>query len=134
MIQRTPLIPGEKLPRAVIIVAKSGPEPAIESELKSRGITVQWARSIKATSGLLNSAPIGTLVITELALSDSNWRDLIERVRCTGKFIPVVLLSPTRTADLWWDALEFGVEDILQAPLSASVLCEFLVRQFTTEK
>jgi len=115
-------------------LAESEPEPSIEKELKERGITAQWARDITVASGLLDSALNGTRVITELTLRDGNWRDLIERVRCTGKFIPVVLLSPTRTADLWWDALEFGVEDILQAPLSASVLCEFLVRQFTTEK
>jgi DNA-binding NtrC family response regulator len=120
------LIPGEKPARAVIIVAKSGPKPIIENELKARGITVQWARSIKAASRLLGSAHKGTLVITELALRDGNWRDLVERVRVIGKFNPVVLLSSTRTAELWWDALECGVEDILQAPMSTSQLCKYL--------
>jgi DNA-binding NtrC family response regulator len=128
------LTPSEQTVRAVIIVAEREPEPGIEKELKERGITVQWARDIRVASGLLDSALNGTRVITELTLRDGNWRDLIERVRCTGKFIPVVLLSPTRTADLWWDALECGVEEILQAPLSASVLCEYLLRQLTTEK
>jgi DNA-binding NtrC family response regulator len=122
------LIPREQRTRAVIIVAESGPKPGIENELKARGIAVQWARSIKAASGLLDSALNGTLVITELALRDGNWRDLVERVRGIGKFIPVVLLSSTRTAELWWDALECGVEDILQAPLSASLLCEYIKR------
>ena len=128
------MIPGEQLPRAVLIVAKSGPEPSIEKELKARGITVRWARSIKAASGLLDSALNGTLVITELALRDGNWRDLVERVRSIGKFIPVVLLSSTRTAELWWDALECGVEDILQAPLSTSQLCKYLARHFKAER
>jgi DNA-binding NtrC family response regulator len=128
------LRPGKKLPRAVIIVAKSGPEPSIEKELKPRGVTVRWAGSIKAASGLLESAHSGTLVITELALRDGNWRDLVERVRNIRKFIPIVLLSPTRTAELWWDALECGVEDILQAPLSASLLCEYVVKKSTKTK
>jgi DNA-binding NtrC family response regulator len=122
------LMPCEPSARAVIIVAKSGPRPGIENELRVRGITVQWARSIKAASGLLDGAANGTLVITELALRDGNWRDLVERVRHARKFIPVVLLSPTRSAKLWWDALECGVEDILQAPLSASLLCEYIKR------
>ena len=113
-------------------MAKSGPEPSIENELRSRGITVQWARNIKAASGLLESAPSGTLVITELAFSDGNWRDLVERVRHVGAVIPVILLSSTRTADLWWDALECGVEDILQAPLSAALLCECVLKNLTT--
>jgi DNA-binding NtrC family response regulator len=128
------LRPGKKLPRAVIIVAKSGPEPSIEKELKPRGITVRWARSIKGASCLLESAHSGTLVITELAVRDGNWRDLVERVRNIRKFIPIVLLSPTRTAELWWDALECGVEDILQAPLSACSLCDYVVKNLIKEK
>jgi DNA-binding NtrC family response regulator len=123
--------PGEQLPRAVLIVAKSGPQSGIEKELRARGIAVQCARSIKAASGLLQSAHSGTLVITELALKDGNWRDLVERVRSIGKFIPVVLLSSTRTAELWWDALECGVEDILQAPLSTS---KYLAKHFKAER
>jgi DNA-binding NtrC family response regulator len=128
------LVLTERPVRALIIVAESEPEPAIENELTTRGITVQWAPSINAASGLLQSTLNGTLVITELSLRDGNWRDLVERVRCMGNFVPVVLLSSTRTAELWWDALEYGVEDILQAPLSASLLCEYLARQLTTEK
>jgi DNA-binding NtrC family response regulator len=124
----------EPPPKAVIIVADSAPEFGVENELKARGIAVRWARSIKAASGLLDSAPNGTFVITELAFRDGNWRDLIERLRCIDKFIPVVLLSSTRTAELWWDALECGVRDILQAPLSASLLCDYLGKQFTAEK
>jgi DNA-binding NtrC family response regulator len=127
-------MPEEQPAKAVIIFAKGGPEPGIEDKLKVHGISVRWARSIKAASGLLDLAPDGTLVFTELALSDGNWRDLVDRLRCTGKFIPVVLLSSTRTADLWWDALECGVEDILQAPLSASLLCEYLGKRLTIEK
>ena len=115
-------------------MAESGPKPGIENELKARGIAVQWARSINAACGLLESAHSGTLVITELALTDGNWRDLIERVRGLGKFIPVVLLSSTRTAELWWDALECGVEDILQTPISTAQLYEYLAKHFKTKK
>ena len=128
------MIPSKKLQRVVIIVAKSGPQPSIEKELKARGITARWARSIKAASGLLDSALNATVVITELTLSDGNWRDLVERVRGIGKFIPVVLLSSARTAELWWDALECGVEDIVQAPISTSQLCKYLAKHFKTEK
>ena len=110
-------------------MAESEPEPSIEKELKERGITAQWARDITVASGLLDSALNGTRVIAELTLRDGNWRDLVERVRVTGKFIPVVLLSSARTAELWWDALDCGVEDILQAPLSASRLREYLVER-----
>jgi DNA-binding NtrC family response regulator len=73
---------------------------------------------------LLDSGLDRTIVITDLALRDGNWTDLVEAVRCRS--IPVLLVSSTSTAELWWDALECGVEDILPAPLSASRLCEYL--------
>ena len=107
------------------------PEAAIEQEMEARGVRVQWARSIRTAAGLLNPRLERTVVITELALVDGNWRDLIERVRCDGRLIPIVLLASASTADLWWDALDCGVEDILIAPLSASRLCEFLGTRFT---
>jgi DNA-binding NtrC family response regulator len=98
----------------------------IENEMEARGIRVRWAPSITAAAALLDSAPNGAVVITELALQDGNWRDLVERLRRIGKPIRVALVSPTRTSELWWDALECGVEDILLAPLSAHRICEYL--------
>ena len=99
-------------------MGKSGPQPGIEIELRARGIRAVgtqhqggfWVAGIGAQR---DPCRYGTRA------PDGNWRDLVERVRGIGKFIPVVLLSSTRTAELWWDALECGVGDILQAPLSA---------------
>lgn len=108
------------------MVSTKRPESCIEKEMEARGIGVRWAHSIKAASALLDSALNGTIVIAELELTDGNWRDLVEAVRCTGKSIPVALVSPTSTAELWWDALECGVEDILLAPLSVSHICQYL--------
>jgi DNA-binding NtrC family response regulator len=120
------LIHAEQPAKTVILVSAKEPEPDIENEMEARGIRVRWARTIKAAAGLLNPALDRTIVITDLALRDGNWRDLIERVRCIDRSIPVLLVSSTSTAELWWDALECGVEDILPAPLSASRLCEYL--------
>jgi DNA-binding NtrC family response regulator len=93
---------------------------------EARGLRVLWAHSIKAATALLNAAPDETVVVTELAARDGNWRDLVEEVRRIGKCIPVALVSPISTSELWWDAFECGVEEILPAPLSASRLCEYL--------
>lgn len=101
-------------------------EPGIEKEVVARSIRVQWVHSIKAAIALLDSAPIETVVITELALRDGNWRDLIEELRRLGKPNPVALVSPASTSELWWDALECGVEDILPAPLTVNRIREYL--------
>jgi DNA-binding NtrC family response regulator len=100
--------------------------------MEGRGIRVLWAQTIRQAAALLNPVVNRTVVVTELALKDGNWRDLLETVRYSS--IPVLLVSSTSTAELWWDALDCGVEDILEAPLSTSRLAEYLEKQVTTKK
>ena len=114
----------------VIVVSSRSPEATVVQDIKAHGLVMHWAPSIEATAGLLNSARKKTVIVTELALTDGNWRDLVERVRCNGILIPIVLLTPASTAELWWDALECCVDEILPAPLKASRLCQFLETHF----
>jgi DNA-binding response OmpR family regulator len=115
----------------VIFVSIKSPEPTITRDIEARGLVMHWARSIEAAVGLLSSSQSKeTVVVTELALVDGNWRDLVERVRCGGILVPIVLLTPASTAELWWDALECCVDEILTAPLQASRLCQFLETYF----
>jgi DNA-binding NtrC family response regulator len=116
--------------RTVIVVRA---EPDIEMEAEAHGMRVRWVHSIKAATALLNAAPDETVVFTELALRDGNWRDLVEEVRRLGKSIPVALVSPTSTPELWWDALECGVADILPAPITVSRIQEYLASSSDSE-
>ena len=109
-----------------MFVSGRKPEAMIEQDLQQRGLKVEWANSIKAAKDLLVSASERTAIVADLALADGNWTDLVEQVRCISSSIPIVLVSSTSTAELWWDALDSHVEDILLAPLSASRLCEIL--------
>ena len=118
--------------KTVVIVGATRPEPSVEKELEARGICMRWARTIKEAAALLKPPLNRTVVISDIALKDGNWRDLLESVRRSS--IPVLLLSPTSTAELWWDALDCGVEDILAAPLSASRLSEYVEKQFRKQK
>src|ERR1700761_3508035 len=115
----------------VIFVSTRSPEARVGQDIEARGLVMQWARSIEAAVGLLKSAPESIAIFTELGLADGNWRDLVERVRCSGILVPIVLVTSSSTAELWWDALECGVNDILPAPLTASRLCQFLDTHFT---
>ena len=112
----------EQTTRQVIVVCA---EPGVEKEVVAPSIRVQWVHSIEAAIALLDSAPGETVVITELALRDGNWRDLIEELRRLGQPVPVALVSPASTSELWWDALECGVEDILPAPLTITRIREY---------
>jgi len=115
----------------VIFVSIRDPEPALLTDLEAYGLVMHWAHSIAAALDLLKSMPNETVIVTELALTDGNWRDLVERVRCHGILTPIVLMTPASTAELWWDALECCVDEILPAPLQPSRLRQFLDTHFS---
>jgi len=112
----------------VIFASARKPEATIEQDLQRRGLKVEWANTIQAAQDLLVPAPERTAIVADLALADGIWTDLVKHVRSISDSIPIVLVSDTSTAELWWDALDCDVEDILFAPLSASGLCEILAR------
>ena len=112
--------------KTIMFVSGRKPEAIIEQDLQRRGLKVEWANSIKAAKDLLASASERMAIVADLALAEGNWTDLVEQVRCISGSIPIVLVSSTSTAELWWEALDYDVEDILLAPLSASRLCEIL--------
>lgn len=113
----------------VIFVSNRSPEATVAKEIESHGLAMQWACSIRAAVGLLNAAREKTVIVSELAMADGNWRDLVERVRCLGIPTPMMLVTSTITAELWWDALECGIDNILPGYLVVSRLCQLLETQ-----
>jgi len=116
----------------VIFVSNRSPEATVAQDIEAHGLVMQWARSIRAAVDLLNSAREKTVIVTELALADGNWRDLVERVRCIDISIPIVLVTSSSTAELWWDALECGIADIMPGHRLVSRLCQLLETQFAS--
>jgi hypothetical protein len=116
----------------VIFVSNRSPEATVAQDIEVHGLVMQWASSIRAAVDWLNSKREKTVIVTELALADGNWRDLVERVRCTDISIPIVLVTSSSTAELWWDALECGIADILPGHRLASRLCQLLETQFAS--
>ena len=110
----------------IMFVSGRKPEAIIEQDLQRRGLKVEWANSVKAARDLLGSASERKAIVADLALADGNWKDLVDQVRRISSSIRIVLVSSTSTAELWWNALDCDVEDILLAPLSASRLCGVL--------
>ncbi|MBV8827849.1 MAG: hypothetical protein JO108_01325 [Acidobacteriaceae bacterium] len=105
----------EEPAKAVIVVSAKQPEAHMQEEMGAHGINMRWGQTIKGATGLLKAPLDGTILITELMLQDGTWKELLRRVRRIDRYIPVLLVSSTSTAELWWDALECGVEDIILA-------------------
>ena len=110
----------------VIYVSSRSPEATVARDIEARGLVMNWACSIRAAVDLLNSTREKTVIVTQLALPDGNWRDLVEWVRCPEIPTAMVLVTSAITAELWWDALECGIDDILSGHLIASRLCQLL--------
>lgn len=110
----------------MIFVSSTSPEATVTRDIEAHGLEMQWAPSIRAAVDLLNSTREKTVIVTQLALPDGNWRDLVARVGCLAIPIPMVLVTSAITAELWWDALECGIDDILPGDLIASRLCKLL--------
>src|ERR1700722_14914363 len=113
----------------VIFVFNRSPESAVALDIEAQGLVMHWAGNIRAAVDLLNSAREKTVIVTELALADGNWRDLVERMRGIDIGVPIVRATSSRTAELWWDALECGIDDILRGHLVVSRLCQLLETQ-----
>ena len=113
----------------VILVSNRSPEATVAQDIEAHGLVMQWARDIGVAVDLLNSAREKTVIVTELALADGNWRDLVQRVKCIDISTPIVLVTSSSTAELWWDALECGIADILPGYLMASRLCQLVETQ-----
>src|SRR5579883_2182099 len=96
----------------VVWLSTRNPETDAVREMEAQGLCVHWARSICAAIEWLRAAHQKLVIVTELALPDGNWRDLVERVRCLDVYCPILLLANCSTAELWWDALECGIDDI----------------------
>jgi CheY-like chemotaxis protein len=96
----------------VIFVSTTSPDATVAQDIEAYGPEMQWASSIRAAVDLLNSTREKTVIVTQLALPDGNWRDLVEWVRCPEIPTPMVLVTSAITAELWWDALECGIDDI----------------------
>jgi DNA-binding NtrC family response regulator len=106
----------------IIFVSSESPEATVTPDVETPGLVLHWAPTITAALTLLPTAADRTVVVTELSFQDGDWRDLVELMRSQGFFLPVVLVTPTSSAGLWWDALDCCIEEILPVPLKASRL------------
>ena len=81
----------------VIFVSNRSPEATVLQDIEAHGLVMRWVRSIRAAVDLLNSACEKTVIVTELALADGNWRDLVERMRGIDICVPIVLATSSST-------------------------------------
>jgi DNA-binding NtrC family response regulator len=99
------------------IVATQGRDGAeIHTQLKGLGLAVEQACCLHRVSQALAVSDQPAVVISQLALPDGNWRDMLQLVSNCGTASGVVLCAESLTNELWWDAEELGVLDVITRP------------------
>jgi DNA-binding NtrC family response regulator len=88
----------------------------IETAIRDLGYLPKRVSRVGEVGAALAGSANVAAVVTELALLDGNWRDLVECVKAQDADLPVVLCTGVTTVELWWDALECGVAEILVPP------------------
>src|ERR1700722_11837435 len=61
----------------VIFVSSGSPEATVAQDVAAHGLVLRWAHTIRAAVDLLNLTREKAVIVTELALADGNWRDLV---------------------------------------------------------
>lgn len=105
-----------------MVSGSGGSEASLEKALRETGNCVRRTDSVAGAAALVE--PCTEAVFTGIALRDGNWRDLVEQVRLRAPSVPVILCCAATdgTAELWWDALECNILDIVSPPYSAQTL------------
>ena len=83
--------------------------------LRDLPLTLDFAGSVQDARGHLHQNEY-QVVVTEAALSDGQWLDVLHLVRGCPHDPQVILASPHGDGRLWSEALNLGVYDLLAQP------------------
>jgi len=87
----------------------------IQNALRPTGLRTVRVSDLNGLRASLAAGLELRLVLTQISLSDGNWRDVVRIVRRVDRAIRVILYAPAPTTELWMDALDSGVYDLVSA-------------------
>ena len=100
---------------AVLIMAQERRLPLLEA-LESCGIDVLLVCNCNEGRWMLEIQPQVQVVLTDAALPDGDWREVLQIVTQAGINTEVVVCSRLGDHKLWIDVLEQGAYDVLVEP------------------
>jgi DNA-binding NtrC family response regulator len=103
--------------RSRILFLSGHPEDACEISqmLRELPLTLEHTASLQQARVKLRQANFD-LVLTEAALPDGSWLDVLHLVRDCPQSLEVVITDPHADARLWSEALNRGAYDLLAQP------------------
>ena len=104
------------------IPASQGPTP-LQRVLASLNVEILRVVTCQQARQLLRTCPPIDLVITDVSLSDGNWRDVLREVVEARIDVNMLLTTASPDAPIWSEALWRGVYDILVEPYGEQEVC-----------
>lgn len=108
-----------KTPRSVLVVHN---EPhafrGLEELLHEQEIRTARAHQCAEARRLIKEAEPIDLVLTDAALPDGTWRDVIGMVRAAARDTPVIVMSRVVNMKLYLDTQDAGAADFIVPPLT----------------
>ncbi len=108
-----------KTPSSVLLVHNE-PEAfrGIEEILKGQEIRTHHSRQCSDARRFLRDAEPVDLVLTDVAVPDGTWKDVMRLVRGRSESIPVIVMSRVVSMRLYLDTQDGGAADFIVPPMA----------------
>jgi DNA-binding response OmpR family regulator len=90
----------------------------LEDMLREQEIGTRHAHQCAAALRMLKEADPVDLVLTDVALADGTWKDVIRLVRKLAKNTPVIVMSRVVSMQLYLDTQDAGAADFIVPPMA----------------
>jgi DNA-binding NtrC family response regulator len=116
-------------PNGQILLAMLPPQSRqIENALRGFAIDSIGVKDLAGVRSALAAQPRPRVVLTQISLGDGNWRDVMGEVSRVDETIPVIIYTRAPATELWMDALDSGIYDVIQAGCGAAELLGVIAR------
>jgi DNA-binding NtrC family response regulator len=109
---------------ALLVHDQEEPFQALEQALLNQGVETQHAHTCSEASAALRGPRSPRLVLTDSALADGTWADVLNLARANRGVVPVIVVSRLVDIDLYLGRLEAGASGffVIVPPLSPAEL------------
>lgn len=90
----------------------------LEALLKGQGVFTSHARRCAGVPRALRQPHAIDVVLTDVAVGDGTWKDVIRLVRKQAQNIPVIVMSRVVSMQLYLDTQDGGAADFIVPPMS----------------
>jgi len=106
----------------LLVYDEAEPVHGVERIFQSRQIRFQRARNCYETRGVLRGPAAPDVVVTDIALPDGDWTDILRAANAAPARTPVIVASRSPDIKLYLDVLDGGAHDFVVPPFSSSGL------------